>query len=78
MTYSIIGQGQDYENRHAIAAAFNREAEQNLAEGKAVVSLGMADFIPGQDIDVDTVFERADAEMYVRKNILMRMGAGGR
>ena len=76
--FEVILQGQDYENRHAIAAAFNREAEQNLAEGKAVVSLGMADFIPGQDTDVDTVFERADAEMYVRKNILMRMGAGGR
>ncbi len=74
----ISAQGQDYENRHSIAAAFNREAEQNLAEGKAVVSLGMADFIPGQDADVDTVFERADAEMYVRKNVLMRMGAGGR
>ena len=76
--FEVILQGQDYENRHAIAAAFNREAEQNLAEGKAVVSLGMADFIPGQDADVDTVFERADAEMYVRKNVLMRMGAGGR
>ena len=52
--------------------------KKNLAEGKAVVSLGMADFIPGHDPDVDTVFERDDAEMYERKNVLMRMGAGGR
>ena len=74
--FEVILQGQDYENRHAIAAAFNREAEQNLAEGKAVVSLGMSDFIPGQDTDVDTVFERADAEMYVRKNVLMRPAGG--
>lgn len=76
--FEVVLQGQDYENRHTIAVAFNREAEQNLAEGKAVVSLGMADYIPGQDTCVDDVFERADAEMYARKNVLMRMGAGGR
>ena len=42
------------------------------------MSLGMADFLPGQDTCVDDVFERADAEMYKRKTVLMRMGAGGR
>lgn len=76
--FEVILQGQDYENRHTIAADFNREAEQNLAEGKAVVSLGMADFIPDRDTCVDDVFERADAAMYTRKNVLMGMGAGGR
>ena len=76
--FEVIMQGQDYENRHEIEAAFNKEAEQNLAEGKAVVSIGIAEFIPNQDTSVQDVFERADAEMYERKSLLRSMGAGGR
>ena len=76
--FEVILQGQDYESRHEILSAFNQKAEQNLIEGKAVVAVGIADFIPNQDTNVQDVFERADAEMYERKNILKSMGAGGR
>lgn len=76
--FEVILQGQDYENRNAIVSAFNQEVEQNLTEGKAGVSIGLADFVPDRDTCVLDVFERADAEMYGRKNLLQSMGAGGR
>jgi diguanylate cyclase (GGDEF) domain len=76
--FEVILQGQDYENRYEILFAFNRIVEQNLAEGKPVVAVGIAEYIPGSDKSVQDVFVRADEKMYERKNILKSMGAGGR
>ena len=59
-------------------ASFKQLVEQNLKDNKAVVSVGMSDYIPGQDTNVQDVFVRADANMYEHKKLLQSMGAGGR
>ena len=76
--FAVLLQGQDYENRYKILEAFDQTVEQNLAEGKAVVAVGIAEYIPGSDNNVQDVFVRADEKMYKRKNLLKSMGAGGR
>jgi len=76
--FTVILDGRDYEAREDILTSFKQLAEQNLKEKKAVVSVGIADFIPGQDTNVQDVFARADSRMYEHKKYLMSMGAGGR
>ena len=73
--FEVILQGQDYENRHAILSALNKTVEQNLKEGNVVVAVGMSDFIPGKDKNLQDVFMRADEIMYLRKKDLKRMEA---
>ena len=76
--FAVILDGRDYMSRDSILASFKQLAEQNLKEKKAVVSVGISDYIPGQDTSVQDVFVRADANMYEHKKHLMSMGAGGR
>lgn len=76
--FEVILQGRDYKERYKILRDFNQKVEQHLEEGKVVVSAGMSDYIPGQDKNLQDVFVRADEDMYVRKNKLKSMGAGGR
>ena len=73
--FEVILQGRDYENRYAILSALNKTVEQNLMEGKVVVAVGMSDFIPGEDNNLQDVFMRADEIMYRRKKDLKRMEA---
>jgi len=65
--FAIILKGDDYENRSELMEKINRTVEKNRDEGGIVVSLGLAEFIPGKDKSVADVFERADALMYKRK-----------
>lgn len=74
----MIVDGGDYEERDSILASFKQLAEENLKEKKAVLSVGMSDYMPGQDSSVQDIFARADAHMYEHKKYLMSMGAGGR
>ena len=76
--FTVIVDGGDYEARQGILTAFKQLAEENLKEKKAVVSVGMSDYMPGQDSSVQDIFVRADANMYEHKKHLMSMGAGGR
>ncbi|MBR4703705.1 MAG: GGDEF domain-containing protein [Oscillospiraceae bacterium] len=71
--FAAILEGQDYQNRAAILAAFNGQVEENQRSGQAVVAAGMAEFAPGQDDSFQVVFERADREMYLRKKELKEM-----
>ncbi len=70
-------EGQDYENRAALAARFDGEIEENLRAGRVVVAMGMVDFRPVQDTSYRTVFEQADQMMYRRKQALKRMEPPG-
>ena len=63
-------EGDDYRNRHALLEAFDRQVEQNKAEGRVVISSGMDVFHPETDEHYDAVFERADREMYEHKKAL--------
>ena len=73
--FAIILRGQDYEHRHEILEAINRQIEQHLNTGNVVASLGMVDFDPETDNTFHAVFSRADGLMYERKQELKRMGA---
>ena len=53
----------------------NVRIEENLRGDGVVISVGISDFIPGQDRALHPVFERADALMYQRKQQLKAMGA---
>ncbi|MBQ8700511.1 MAG: amino acid permease [Acidaminococcaceae bacterium] len=74
--FVAILEDRGYVERKACVEAFNRQVEANVKEeGKVVVSVGLSEYIPGQDQNVHDVFERADALMYKRKMQLKGMGA---
>ena len=74
--FVAILEGRGFEMRFDSMASFNRAVEENVKqEGKVVVSVGLSDFVPGQDKNAHDVFERADALMYQRKMQLKGMGA---
>ena len=73
--FSVILQGQDYDNRHEIVQAFNEQIEKNIGTGNVVASLGMADYLPDTDNTFHGVFTRADSLMYQRKKQLKSKGA---
>ena len=73
--FAVVIKGRDFAERQKILDAFDQQVEQNLREGRVVVSAGMSDFIPGHDNTFQDVFDRADKKMYERKNILKSMGA---
>ena len=70
--------GRDYPNRTELLEGFDRQVEENIKEGKVVVSAGMSEFDPQTDNCFHTVFERADQLMYERKSKLKEMGAKSR
>ncbi len=73
--FVVILTGNDYHNRREILDELNKKTEAAIGAGGVVVSVGLADYIEHEDYDMDTVFERADANMYARKKQLKEMGA---
>ncbi|MEE0025992.1 MAG: amino acid permease, partial [Atopobiaceae bacterium] len=73
--FVVLLRGQDYDSRHEIMDNINREIEGNIGKGKAVISLGLAEFDPSTDKSFHEVFQRADGRMYQRKMQLKSMGA---
>ena len=61
---------EDYQNRDVLLSGFNVQVEDNLLNGKVVVSAGMSLFDHGNDTGFDEVFARADILMYERKKDL--------
>ena len=76
--FVVFLHGRDFESRAALLADINAQIEENLAEGKVVASLGMAEFAPETDRTFHEVFKRADGLMYQRKMQLKAMGAAVR
>ena len=72
--FAVLLQGRGYETLHEVTDSFNRRAEENIANGDVVVSLGYAILTPS-DKELHDVFERADKMMYERKKELKEMGA---
>ncbi len=69
-------EGEDYENRDALMEEFDLKVENNLREGKVVVSSGCDIFRKDQDNSFQSIFGRADKQMYERKKFLKEMSAG--
>ena len=68
-------EGQDYENRFTLTETFDSQIEENLRAGQVVVAVGTADFLPAQDASYQPVFDRADRQMYRRKQVLKKLEA---
>ncbi len=70
--------GRDYESRNALVKEIREKAAANIGSGRAVVAVGMSEFLPGTDNRMHSIFERADAEMYEEKKRLKSMGTAQR
>lgn len=53
--------------RDELLAAFEKQMDDNLGQGKITIASGCAVFDPSQDKSTHAVLERADAQMYERK-----------
>ena len=65
--FVAILEGDDYGNRAELLAAFETQMDLNQAQGRITVASGCACFDPARDKSSQTVFERADEQMYQRK-----------
>ena len=70
--FVAVLRGRDYVNRHQLKTLFNRQIEKNLACGDVVISIGIADYEPGNDNSCKRIFDRADSLMYERKQALKK------
>ncbi|MCR4892453.1 MAG: GGDEF domain-containing protein [Lachnospiraceae bacterium] len=75
--FAVIMRSEDYDNRYRLLEEFNRQAEENIKTGKAVISVGMAELEDG-DRQLSDIFKRADESMYVRKMQMKKLGASVR
>ena len=73
--FVVILSGDDHERREEILQSLHRCSADHIQSEEAVVSAGMADYIPGDSDSLRTVFEKADARMYENKKVLKQMGA---
>ena len=72
--FVVILTGRDYENRKMLMYELHRRSAAHIADGDAVVSGGLGDYVPKQDQSVHEVFERADSAMYEEKTLLKTLG----
>ncbi len=75
--FAVIMQSEDYDNRYKLLEEFNRQSEENIKKGKAVISVGMAELEEG-DKQLSDIFTRADELMYDRKMQMKKLGASVR
>lgn len=68
--FVAILEGDDYQNRDSLIHSFEKTIHLNKAKNAVVVSYGMDIFLPETDNSYESVFERADKKMYVRKKEL--------
>ena len=69
--FVAILRGEDHEVRGMLVDKINRMADANNAAGDGIViSIGISDYIEGQDNSLRSVFEQADIRMYERKKEL--------
>ena len=68
--FVVILEGDAYKTREERLNAFDRQVENNLRTGKVVISSGMSEYRRGTDKNYRDVFQRADTQMYLRKNEL--------
>ncbi len=63
---AILG-GMDFENRRELVEQFRKQNEERVKNGEPAVACGLGEKTPGERITFETVFERADADMYENK-----------
>ncbi|MBO4846238.1 MAG: GGDEF domain-containing protein [Lachnospiraceae bacterium] len=70
--FVVILEGRDYENRDELLKLIRQRYKESASSDrdpwlKYSAAVGMALYHPGSDLDVDTVFKRADNDMYHEK-----------
>ena len=76
--FVVILFGQDYENRSSLLQTLHDRSAGNISTGEAVVSAGMAEFLPDCTENLRSLFEEADRRMYEEKKLLKSLGAATR
>ena len=67
-------EGEDFANREAILADFNKQMEENIGTNNVVISCGIDIFQIDSEDSFFKLFERADRKMYERKRKLKESG----
>ena len=67
--------GRDHTTRKELMQLLHDRSVAHIAEGGVVVSGGISDFRPGEDLNFHAVFQRADELMYEEKQLLKGLGA---
>ena len=65
--FVIMLRGSDYENRYDLLKKFNVIQNDNRHQDLVTLAYGMTEYMPGTDLTVQDVFERADNLMYANK-----------
>lgn len=75
--FVAILEGDDYEKRDELFAAFEKQMDDDLAQGRLTIASGCSCFDPALDKSSHTVLERADDKMYQRKRKMKEQGSNG-
>ena len=73
--FVVILTGRDFENRADRIRELHDRSVENLGKGGVVISGGLSDYRPGEDLSFFSIFERADSLMYEEKRLLKSMGS---
>ena len=68
--FAAVTERADYENMGELLDGFDRQVEENAAQGRVVIACGSARFDPQTDNSFSVVFERADERRYIRKRMM--------
>ena len=71
--FVAIMEGADFEERRSLISDFNNQIEENVHNGKVVVSVGLSTYKQNSGATFASVFKQADENMYKRKAILKQM-----
>ena len=74
--FVVILSGDDFNARRSIIDRINHIADTNAEKGGVVISVGISDYVAGQDTSLRSVFEQADVHMYERKKELKAQTGG--
>lgn len=72
--FAVILEGEDYANQEELLERFEKQILANLDHDKPVVSFGCSRFNAQKDVNMQSVFARADAMMYREKMLLKSLG----
>ena len=65
--FVVILKGTDYDSRAELIALFGMKMAENKDNNLVTLAYGISDYLPGKDLRVQDVFERADSLMYTNK-----------
>ena len=68
--FVVILEGEDYDRRLSLIQEFNKRIETNIKNEGVVVSAGLAIYVKDEDKDLNSIFKKADANMYEHKKYL--------